>query len=113
MARDPCRSGQPCDRRDLRKVRHPQYAGIGLVVLGALIQWPTLLTLAMAPVLLLSYVRLGRREERELEARFGEDYRAYRKQVLGCIPRWRPRHRREERSELVAFADRQRPEAES
>ncbi len=95
------------------KVRHPQYAGIGLVVLGALIQWPTLLTLAMAPVLLLSYVRLARREERELEARFGEDYRAYRKQVPGCIPRWRPRHRREERSELVVLADRRRPEAES
>jgi hypothetical protein len=72
-----------------------------------------LLTLAMAPVLLLSYVRLARREERELEARFGEDYQGYRKQVPGCIPRWRPRRRREERSELVAFADRQRPEAES
>ena len=95
------------------KVRHPQYAGIGLVILGALIQWPTLLTLMMAPVLLLSYVRLARWEEREVEARFGGDYRAYRKQVPGCIPWWRPHHRREEGSELVAFADQQRPEAES
>jgi protein-S-isoprenylcysteine O-methyltransferase Ste14 len=47
------------------------------VILGALIQWPTLLTLLMAPVLLASYTRLARREERELEARFGEAYRIY------------------------------------
>lgn len=70
------------------KVRHPQYAGIGLVILGALIQWPTLLTLAMAPVLLASYVRLARREERELEARFGEEYRSYRERVPMFVP-WR------------------------
>jgi len=76
------------------RIRHPQYAGIGLVILGALIQWPTLLTLLMAPVLLASYMRLARREERELEARFGEDYRTYRQQVPGFIPRWRPFHRR-------------------
>jgi protein-S-isoprenylcysteine O-methyltransferase Ste14 len=51
------------------KVRHPQYTSIGLVILGALIQWPTLPTLLRAPVLLASYVRLARREERDLAAR--------------------------------------------
>jgi protein-S-isoprenylcysteine O-methyltransferase Ste14 len=76
------------------RVRHPQYVGIGLVVVGALIQWPTLLTLLMAPVLLVSYVRLARREERELAARFGDDYRAYRERVPGFMPRWRPFPRR-------------------
>jgi protein-S-isoprenylcysteine O-methyltransferase Ste14 len=31
-------------------IRHPQYAGFVLVVFGFLLQWPTLLTLAMFPV---------------------------------------------------------------
>jgi protein-S-isoprenylcysteine O-methyltransferase Ste14 len=69
-------------------IRHPQYAGIGITILGALIQWPTLLTLVMAPVLLASYARLARKEERELEARFGEAYRAYRERVPACMPVW-------------------------
>jgi len=91
------------------RVRHPQYAGIGLVVFGALIQWPTLLTLAMAPVLLLSYVRLARREEREMEAHFGEDYHAYRERVPGFIPRWRPRHRGGKIRAPVTLGDPRRP----
>ena len=72
-------------------IRHPQYAGIGITILGALIQWPTLLTLLMAPVLLASYVRLARKEERELDARFGAAYRAYRVRVPGFLAAWRDR----------------------
>jgi protein-S-isoprenylcysteine O-methyltransferase Ste14 len=67
-------------------VRHPQYSALFLVILGALLQWPTILTLLMAPVLVLAYVRLGWREERELEAQFGEAYRAYRHRVPGFVP---------------------------
>lgn len=67
-------------------VRHPQYSALFLVILGALMQWPTILTLVMAPALVVAYVRLARREERELEARFGEAYRSYRQRVPGFIP---------------------------
>lgn len=67
-------------------VRHPQYSALLLVTLGALVQWPTLLTLVVAPVLFASYVRLAWREEREMEARFGEAYREYRKRVPGFVP---------------------------
>src|SRR5262245_12016517 len=68
-------------------VRHPQYVGFILVMLGFLVQWPTLLTLAMFPVLVFMYVRLARSEEREALASFGEAYRNYTKETPAFIPR--------------------------
>ena len=69
-------------------IRHPQYAGLGLIIVGSLVQWPTLITLLMAPVLLITYYRLARREEQEMLARFGEAYREYARQVSAFFPRW-------------------------
>ncbi len=46
-------------------------------MLGFLVQWPTLLTLVMFPILVIMYVRLARREEREAAASFGEEWNAY------------------------------------
>ena len=57
--------------------RHPQYTGLFLVIIGFLVQWPTLLTVLMAPVLLYAYVHLARVEERRVEAEFGEAYNEY------------------------------------
>jgi protein-S-isoprenylcysteine O-methyltransferase Ste14 len=67
-------------------VRHPQYVGFVLVMFGFLLQWPTLLTLAMFPVLAWMYARLARREEREVMAEFGDVYRRYAAQVPAYIP---------------------------
>jgi len=53
-------------------VRHPQYVGFILIMLGFLFQWPTLVTPVMFPVLVRMYVRLARREEREVLEEFGE-----------------------------------------
>lgn len=58
-------------------IRHPQYAAFVLILFGFLLQWPTILTLAMFPVLVFMYVRLARREEREVAAEFGDTYRRY------------------------------------
>ena len=69
-------------------VRHPQYAGFVLIMLGFLFQWPTLLTLAMFPLLVWMYVRLARQEEREALAQFGESYRRYMAEMPGFIPDW-------------------------
>ena len=69
------------------RVRHPQYAGLFLITVGMLIQWPTIVTGATWPVLLAVYYRLARREEREAEARYGEAYRAYRARVPMLVPR--------------------------
>jgi protein-S-isoprenylcysteine O-methyltransferase Ste14 len=70
-------------------IRHPQYAGFVLVMFGFLLQWPTLLTLAMFPVLVYMYVRLARIEERETRAEFGVEYERYMREVPGFIPRLR------------------------
>jgi protein-S-isoprenylcysteine O-methyltransferase Ste14 len=58
-------------------VRHPQYVGFILIMLGFLLQWPTLPTLVMFPILAVMYVRLARREEREALTAFGEAYARY------------------------------------
>jgi protein-S-isoprenylcysteine O-methyltransferase Ste14 len=68
-------------------VRHPQYVGFVLVMLGFLVQWPTLLTLAMFPVLVWMYVHLARQEEREVRAQFGEVYADYARRVPAFVPR--------------------------
>ena len=69
-------------------VRHPQYVGFILVLAGFLIQWPTLLTLAMFPVLVVMYVRLAKQEEAEARAAFGQAYDAYATRVPAFLPRW-------------------------
>ena len=58
-------------------VRHPQYAGFIVIMLGFLFQWPTLVTLVMFPILVTMYVKLARREEKEVLSEFGEEYRRY------------------------------------
>ena len=72
-------------------VRHPQYAGFIAIMLGFLLQWPTLLTLAMFPVLVYMYVRLARREEREAIVQFGSGYERYMSRVPAFFPRLRRR----------------------
>lgn len=72
-------------------LRHPQYLGLILVIAALNIQWPTILTFAMAPVLIIMYVRQARREDRELEARFGRAFAAYAERVPAFIPRLRRR----------------------
>jgi len=70
-------------------VRHPQYVGFILVMFGFLLQWPTILTLAMFPVLTVMYVKLARTEERIAIEEFGDAYRRYMAEVPGFIPRLR------------------------
>ncbi|MBI4275168.1 MAG: isoprenylcysteine carboxylmethyltransferase family protein, partial [Rhizobiales bacterium] len=68
-------------------VRHLQYVGFILVMLGFLVQWPTLLTLAMFPVLTVMYVKLAKSEEREAITGFGDAYTKYSAAVPAFIPR--------------------------
>jgi protein-S-isoprenylcysteine O-methyltransferase Ste14 len=68
------------------RVRHPQYAGFVLVMFGFLLQWPTLVTLIMFPVLVTMYVMLARREERDAEAEFSDEYRRYADRTPRFLP---------------------------
>jgi protein-S-isoprenylcysteine O-methyltransferase Ste14 len=70
------------------RVRHPQYGAFSLIMLGFLLQWPTLLTLFMFPVLVVMYVRLARREEAEAVSEFGERYVSYARVTPTFVPRW-------------------------
>jgi protein-S-isoprenylcysteine O-methyltransferase Ste14 len=67
--------------------RHPQYLGFIAIMVGFLLQWPTILTLAMFPFLLVMYVRLARAEERDAVETFGDLYRQY----AAVTPAWIPK----------------------
>ncbi len=70
-------------------VRHPQYDGFILIMLGFLLQWPTLVTLIMFPILVTMYVRLARREEQEVLSEFGDEYRRHAARTPAFVPRAR------------------------
>ena len=72
------------------RVRHPQYAGFMAIMIGFLLQWPTIPTLVMFPVLVLVYRRLAISEEHETQRRFGIVWDAY----ASATPRFVPRRRR-------------------
>lgn len=68
------------------RVRHPQYAGFILIMLGFLLQWPTILTLIMFPLLVIMYRRLALVEEKEMSRQFGTEYQTYRQRVPAFWP---------------------------
>jgi protein-S-isoprenylcysteine O-methyltransferase Ste14 len=68
------------------KMRHPQYVGLILIVVGFLIMWPTLPTLLLAPLLVARYILVAREEDKELEEKFGDDFSRYKKRVPAFIP---------------------------
>lgn len=75
------------------RVRHPQYVGFMAIMVGFLLQWPTIPTLLMFPVLVYVYRRLAISEERETRGHFGTDWDAY----ADRTPRFLPRRRSEAR----------------
>lgn len=72
-------------------VRHPQYVAFIAIMTGFLLQWPTILTVLMYPVLVVMYVKLARIEEKESREYFGEAYDRYKEKTPGFIPRLFPK----------------------
>ena len=73
------------------RIRHPQYVGFMLIMFGFLLQWPTILTFIMFPILVWMYTRLAYSEEREAQKEFGEQWNAYAQQTPAFIPSRRSR----------------------
>lgn len=72
------------------RIIHPQYVGFVLIMFGFLLQWPTLITLVMFPILIAMYVHLAKTEEKEMIKEFGEPYKCY----LAQLPRFIPDRRK-------------------
>ncbi len=66
---------------------HLQCAGFLLIMIGFLLQWPTISTLVMFPVLVFVYWRLAVGEQREVRPRFSSEWDSYAAQTPRCIPR--------------------------
>jgi protein-S-isoprenylcysteine O-methyltransferase Ste14 len=57
-------------------------------MIGMLIQWPTIVTALMFPVLVYVYYRLSKREEAEMIVLFGDEYRRYIEITPMFVPKW-------------------------
>jgi protein-S-isoprenylcysteine O-methyltransferase Ste14 len=68
-------------------IRHPQYVAFVGIMLGFLLQWPTIPTLIMFPVMTYVYARLARREEQVSLEQFGDEYRTYMARTPAFIPK--------------------------
>lgn len=74
-------------------VRHPQYTGFFLALFGeGVVHWPTVFSLTAFPIVVIAYVLLARKEERQMIEKFGDEYREYQRRVQMFLPRggdWR------------------------
>lgn len=71
------------------RIRHPQYTGLFVVVFGeGIVHWPTVVSVIGFPVIVAAYTVLARKEERDMLAAFGDEYRAYRRRVPAFVPRF-------------------------
>lgn len=69
------------------QMRHPQYVAFIVIMFGFLLQWPTILTLLMFPVLVFMYTRLAKSEEEDSRRVFGVIWDAYAAKTPAFIPR--------------------------
>ena len=68
-------------------VRHPQYTGLFVGLFGeGVVHWPTIFSVTLFPIIVLAYVLLAYREERDMIGKFGERYEEYRRRVPMFFP---------------------------
>lgn len=71
-----------------QKVRHPQYIGFIAIMFGFLLQWPTIPTVVLFPILTFMYIRLAKKEEQDSRERFGKAWDDYAAHVPAFIPKF-------------------------
>jgi hypothetical protein len=77
--------GTPQTPRDWRSFG--AFSAFSAIMFGFLLQWPTILTLAMFPVLVAMYVHLAHTGEAEARREWGAEYDLYAARVPAWIPR--------------------------
>lgn len=70
------------------KIRHPQYVGFIVIMFGFLLQWPTIPTAVLFPLLTYMYIRLAKSEEKDSKERFGKAWDDYAAHVPAFIPKF-------------------------
>jgi methanethiol S-methyltransferase len=73
-------------------IRHPQYTGVFCLSLAMLSEWATVPLLIMFPLILFMYYRLAKREEKDMEKEFGQEYVLYRERTGMFLPRFSRRN---------------------
>lgn len=69
-------------------MRHPQYMAFIAILFGFLLQWPTLITLLMFPVLVVMYLQLAIAEEKVAAVAFPTEWPAYAARTPRFLPRF-------------------------
>lgn len=69
-----------------RYIRHPQYTGFFLITMGVMMTWVTIPLLLLYCLLLFLYYGLAKREEKDMEVEFGDEYLRYKKTTKMFIP---------------------------
>ncbi len=69
-----------------RFMRHPQYTGLLLFTLGWILHWPSVVTLALWPILVTAYVWLAKQEEKQARDEFGEEWDEYARRTKRFVP---------------------------
>lgn len=68
-------------------IRHPQYTGLFIGLFGeGVVHWPTVFSVTLFPLIVITYTYLAYREERQMLARFGAEYEDYRRRVPMFFP---------------------------
>ncbi|MCW4003813.1 MAG: isoprenylcysteine carboxylmethyltransferase family protein [Candidatus Bathyarchaeota archaeon] len=68
-------------------IRNPQYVGFLIITLGLNVMYLTVITLILWPILAVLYWKLAKREDKEMEEQFGEEFLEYKRNVPAFIPR--------------------------
>ena len=69
------------------RCRHPQYVAFIMIMFGFLLQWPTLPTVVMFPILVIVYVKSAKQEEKIALMEFGDVYQRYMNITPAFVPR--------------------------
>jgi protein-S-isoprenylcysteine O-methyltransferase Ste14 len=78
------------------KIRHPQYTGLFIIIFGeGIVHWPTMVSVAAFPIIIVAYTLLAKKEERQMLEKFGDEYREYRERVPMFIPRFESQNHQE------------------